>query len=58
MKVYFAPLEAEPAEMMECSCKHKFWVDPCTEENLEFSVKHGALKAVCPQCGEREEDEN
>lgn len=57
MKVVQDPPEMEPAVELECSKGHRFWVDPCGEENLEFSPPHRSLKAVCPVCGEREADE-
>lgn len=57
MKTIQAPPETEPACELECICGHRFWVDPCGEENLEYSEKHGRLFAVCPRCDMREEDE-
>lgn len=58
MKVAADPFDSIPSVQLECSKGHLFWVDPCGEENLEWSEKHKALKAVCPTCGEREEDES
>lgn len=58
MKTILAEPESEPAIIVACSKGHQFWVDPCGEENLEWSDKHESLKAVCPICGEREENES
>lgn len=52
MKVILAPLECEPAQKVECDCGHKFWVDPCGEENLGFNGKE--LIPLCPKCGKHE----
>jgi len=57
MKTIFCPPEHEPDTLIECSKGHQFWVTPIGEENLEWSEKHKSLKAVCPTCGEREENE-
>lgn len=58
MKVVKTEPFLDPAVQVECSKGHQFYVDPCGEENLEWSDKYKSLKAVCPICGEREEDEH
>lgn len=55
MKTISSPFELEPPVEMECSNNHRFWVDPCGEENLEWNETNKSLVAVCPECGEREE---
>jgi hypothetical protein len=57
MKVIEATPELEPAVVMQCYCGNKFTVDPCGEENLEWSDKFKALKEVCPRCGARTEND-
>lgn len=39
--------------LMECNNKHKFEVNPHTEENLFWNEK--VLKAECPTCKEKED---
>lgn len=40
-----------PPQYLQCECGEKFWVDPCGEENLEWSDAKKSLVAVCPKCG-------
>jgi NAD-dependent SIR2 family protein deacetylase len=46
--------EAAPTFFVRCSkCKHEFWVDSTTEENLirDYTSGYPILIEKCPNCG-------
>ncbi len=48
MKVKFSDETTEPGCLMECDCGTEFFVDPSSEENLEWTRTQ--LIEVCPNC--------
>lgn len=59
MKVITYNKETEPAAEIECDCGHKFWVDPCGEENLitvpDTKISY-RLVEQCPNCKKDNKD--
>ena len=53
MKVLLYNQETLPSVQMECDCGEVFWVDPSTEENLEYVGRR--LLPKCPECGRVDE---
>lgn len=37
------------------NCNGEFWIDACTEENLEWSETKKSLITVCPTCNVRDD---
>ncbi len=60
MKVILYNRETEPAAKIECECGHKFWVDPCGEENLKTMIigDKSRLVEVCPKCERTNRNQN
>lgn len=43
-------IKGDHMQYLECKCGHRFWTDPCGEENLIWDEEKKVLVPQCPSC--------